>query len=334
MSNNAPFHLLVSYAYLRKSSWIDIDQFSEACWFMLDSGAFTNHANDLKLAKRGHDNPASITLDEYCDFLKERGDVLYGAVMLDRIGDEETSMRNLHIMVDRGLKPIPVVTVDQEPERVNEYAAINPIICAPSGFGRAYTEQFRKQRFSALYAAAESPVYLHGLGYTRYPGLLQTPLHSADSSSFTSGLRFGNVIQFGVKGLTSVHRTSITNEQAMMSLPLKLDIAAIRRGDPYHCNGRNSAVASTGAIAYSKFQRLSWLREKRLFLAASNLQDTILALAAWWCVNVDSQPRTLKEFIDLRDDLVRNGRIRDSYFKVMKQIKDTNRIAPYGKVSK
>lgn len=303
--SGTPFHCLISFAYLRKKAFCDLAQLAEISHFFIDSGAFTNHVAGLKAASKGVEAEGQITLDEYCQFLRQFGSNLYGAIALDRIGDERTSHDNLMTMVDRGLRPVPVLTVNDDVERVNEYRLINQRICVPTGYGSTYTEAFRKNRIRSVHGAATGPVFLHGLAYTRYPDMMQVPLHSADSSTFTAGKRFGKMDMFNLQKVSQIHqKKAIKMQEEFNTYPLNVDWGRLAKKEKGYATGGSSVLAAVGSIDHANIARIVWSTGKRYFMACSIEHDLRNALVAWYITEVETKPLTLDDYKGLWKDVI------------------------------
>lgn len=186
-------NLLVSHAFLRT----DV-RFSEYVLalapflnLMIDSGAFSNYSAKLKAAKNGLKyNP--ITLEEYINAgQKYYHGRVWQYVMLDVIRNREASEYNLQAMLDAGLRPMPVFIEGYAYEQILDLIKINRRICVAGGVGSA--DQYIYQRYQKAYAASKGQALIHGLGFLRWPDVFQLPLATGDSSTSSSGARFGHI---------------------------------------------------------------------------------------------------------------------------------------------
>jgi hypothetical protein len=179
--------ILVSYAYLKDRVFRDllIATLTEGVQdVMIDSGAFTAHKLGVRISLGAY--------IECCKRLLEFPNV-WGCVMLDKIGNEEQTRRNLDIMVRAGVRPMPVLTIDSSISLLDEYTQINNRVCLAGGVGsfvghRNWVANRFKQAV-AQYPKAE----FHGLGYVKHPDMFSLRLRSVDSSSNSAGGRYGTL---------------------------------------------------------------------------------------------------------------------------------------------
>jgi hypothetical protein len=154
----------------------------------MDSGAFSAFM-------RG----AIISLDRYMRFCQDNAANLETIVQLDRIGDPETTKKNLAIMESEGLKPIPVFTSAaplSELERLCEryhHIALGGLRGKEAG-----TVAWRRRHFDKVFAVAQKywPVKFHAFGITGQWVLERYPFYSVDSSSAIVGGGMGRIMSF------------------------------------------------------------------------------------------------------------------------------------------
>lgn len=184
---------LFSYHYLKKSGPNDLAALcslfmkTKGASLMIDSGAFSAHRIG-----------ARIRLTNYIESCKyyQSSPNTWGCVQLDVIGNAEQTYRNLYAMVDKGVTPMPVLTVDAPYESLLEFQQINKRICIAGALG-SFTG--RTEYIETRYRQSKSLVpnaQLHGLGYIRYPSMYSVGLSSCDSSSHATGMMFGNYGRF------------------------------------------------------------------------------------------------------------------------------------------
>lgn len=153
----------------------------------LDSGAFSAFTKGV-----------SITIDEYCQFIKQHSDCISLYANLDVIGDPVASYRNQMYMERQGLSPIPCFHYGEDevwlrrylekyeyialggmvpistPDLVDWLDQIFPtFLCDPSGMPR---------------------VKVHGFGLTSLRLMLRYPWYSVDSTSWVMTGRMGSVL--------------------------------------------------------------------------------------------------------------------------------------------
>lgn len=220
--------ILMSYHYLGNinmqrlaSALADVD-----IPLMLDSGAFS-----------AHNIGAVISLEEYIEYCKGHGSIFEIQVALDVIGDGKTSKRNLDVMLDAGLKPMPVFTVDESEseENIDWFLqrsrsigiAGNPTAAERSwSIGNSKTfEEARiayEKRMELIYRQADEKVWLHGLSFTHSVLPWRSRCSSVDSSSWCSSMRYAMNTSFfhpsrGVKIVPIRHE--LKTRKSMMKSP-------------------------------------------------------------------------------------------------------------------
>lgn len=177
-------HLLASYAYVK--GWgKDMNLFNNTD-LLVDSGAFT-------AATKG----TSINLGEYCDWLLGNHRHIKHAAVLDVIGDWRATAENHERMLARLGNTVHVLPAwhlgSPLPElhrlcREHGYIAIGG--CVPYA---AQPKVLMANLVKVHQVAREHGTKLHGLGITGSQSLLRLPWHTADSSSWAQGYRFGTL---------------------------------------------------------------------------------------------------------------------------------------------
>lgn len=160
---------------------------------LVDSGAFTA----FTLGE-------VIRLEEYADFLLERAQGITVAVTLDVIGDWRGTAENLDKLRDRVGDAVPIMPVwhSGSPEselrrlcREHDYIAVGGVTTMAS-----QVDKFMRHMIHAHRIAAETGTKLHGLGVTGERALLDLPWYTVDSSSWLSGVRYGNLALVNERG--------------------------------------------------------------------------------------------------------------------------------------
>ena len=160
---------------------------------MIDSGAFTlfNSTN----GKMGW-----LNIDNYCKFLDTFGQFSEKYVMLDVINNHEASKDNYELMLKRDLNPMFVFTTyDNDYTYLKQAVARNPHICVAGGV-TSY-RQWMQKRYQDVYKNTQA--LMHGLGFVKFPDMLQLPLHSVDSSSWVQASQVFGILRYfdeGMKG--------------------------------------------------------------------------------------------------------------------------------------
>lgn len=174
--------LLISYAFLKKSksSFIrEIVKAQDKITLLIDSGAFTAFTQG-----------EVITLDEYMDFLKNMPFKCERYFMLDVIGDEVQTKKNLRIMYEKGFKPIPIFTRGAKAADIDEMYKFSDIVALGGvavkgqnthGYVKFFMDNICKGR------------KIHWLGWGDLDFLLHYKPRSYDNSSAFLGSRFGSI---------------------------------------------------------------------------------------------------------------------------------------------
>ena len=262
--------ILISYAYFKGplgefcQRALDNPNFS----VLVDSGAFTVH--------RSGD---ALDLKEYMDFCKSihGRPGLYGYIQLDSVGNRDITTRNLETMVNEGLRPMPVLTVDMPLERLPGLVSVNPRVCIAGGLGAFDGVKdwilARYRRAGMMCPEAK----IHGLGYVRWPQSFQSGIASADSSSHSAGGRYGLLSMFdrgiGIKNIfwKKAPKTAWVKERLLPAMGLTLDdVHRLMSVKPIHWHENPawaSSVYSSTEMAIHATKRLN----VKIFLAIAEI---------------------------------------------------------------
>jgi hypothetical protein len=145
--------------------------------FLLDCGAFTA----WKSGKPIH-------LDDYCRFLDSLPIKPWKYFALDVVGDPVATMRNYRIMLDRGYKPMPVFTPNQEYADIDEYYKTADLIGC-GGLTDKYGSKGLIHLTKVFKHVRDRPIHL--LGYTKPAFIKHFKPYSCDSSSWSRSQRYG-----------------------------------------------------------------------------------------------------------------------------------------------
>lgn len=173
--------VLISYAYLRDKKDDEVAALLTRpdVEILLDCGAFT-------IANTGKEE---IKLDAYCAWIERWRENLFGYIALDRLGDPVQTDVNLKVMLDRGLKPIPVHVLGDDQARMDELFTYSNLV-ALGGLKRPHRASAPLSYVKAKMAWAAGR-NVHWLGYTRARSVATWRPFSCDSSLFTEGARWG-----------------------------------------------------------------------------------------------------------------------------------------------
>lgn len=189
LSGSVKLPLLISYAYLRTERPENIERLLNHPFIelLLDSGAFT-----------ALNAGAEIKLDEYIEFLLRWKDKLFGYMALDKLQDPVQTDKNLRVMIEAGLRPIPVHVLGDDERRMDELFELSDWV-ALGGFRRP-------QRGPAPYSYVKKKMEwakgrpVHWLGFTNKPMIQAFRPFSCDCSSWMAGAMYGRVAIYTGRG--------------------------------------------------------------------------------------------------------------------------------------
>lgn len=266
--NDTYRNILVSYAYAGNNpSFADILvnlSRQNRINVMIDSGAFTkfNAQNDMR----------HINIDGYCNFLADVGNFVHKYVMLDVVGNAMASKRNYELMVSKGLSPMFVMTMfDDDYDFMNETLSVNRNVCVAGGVTTKGPWMIR--RFQQIYKRSGGKALMHGLGFVKFPEMLQLNLASTDSSTWwTAPQRFGSIKYFD----NAMKAVSIADIKKGKISPVLSQIFNL-------CNVNPSDILDSGKIrggcniqsfvttvGYVLLQKYCYKRGLRCFMAATS----------------------------------------------------------------
>lgn len=193
LNTNLPkLNILVAYPYFTKELIKLIAGFEEkypgVMRLFVDSGAFTAHTTGKV-----------ITLDDYCNFINKLPVKPWRYFALDVIGNEVKTISNLKEMYNRGLKPVPVYTFNQDPEDIEYYYTLNDFIGYGGLVGQKQSATVKHGIDKVLRIANGRKVHL--LGYTSMPWIKKFKPYSCDSSSYSSAQRYGDISLYMGNGI-------------------------------------------------------------------------------------------------------------------------------------
>lgn len=271
-SNNTHLNILVSYAYLGKSKQLCDLTFRASkdglINVMIDSGAFT-------LFNSTNRNMDWLNIDNYCRFLETYGQYSEKYVMLDVINNHKASKDNYELMVKRDFNPMFVFTTyDNDYTYLKQAVSRNPHLCVAGGV-TSYRKWMQK-RYQDVYKNTDA--LIHGLGFVKFPDMLQLPLHSVDSSSWVQASQvFGN-LTFFENSMKSVRYIDILKKKVDLPNQIKLILDQIKVTPKEFSNlknhkGLNSIATVLSIIAHIEYQKYCKKRGLNLFLACAKVSD-------------------------------------------------------------
>lgn len=272
---------LVSFWYIVKDERLQglIDHLGQHCEIFVDSGAFSNFWGRATAIRKGEENQFKpITVEQYIEWLVKHHPKLWNYIAFDVIGEYEPTRRNLESMWAAGLAPVPVFVEGETPDQIEWLTSKNPWLCVAGGMDgkTAYAIQ-RYQRTKALVGEDR---FLHGLGFGHYPEMIGSGLSSGDSSSYTSGGKFGNVTLFYPgSGFKTLHFSEVIEESKAIG-EYSTNINTLRSYGLSLSDIRNPAMLRSAygwpslvtTYSYLTFSDLLWSKHGiRYFLAVVNL---------------------------------------------------------------
>jgi hypothetical protein len=173
----AKISVLIAYPYLPEPTIQRLAAMGDRVRFLLDSGAFTAW-------KQGE----PISLDDYCAFIRRLPIEPWGYLTLDVIGDPIATERNYQTMLDRGFRPIPIVTRGATIDDIDRYYETSEVV----GLGGVTDSD--KGSYAWVKAVMKHIGVrrkAHILGFTSMDWLKYCRPYSADSSSWLKAARYG-----------------------------------------------------------------------------------------------------------------------------------------------
>ena len=273
MYNDTYKNILVSYAYLYSNkdliSYLKNQTSNGNINLMLDSGAFT--------ARNAKSDFSHVNVDTYCSFLEDFEPYPEKYVMLDVIGNATLSRKNYEIMINRGLKPMFVMTMyDKDYNYLRETLKINKNICVAGG---ANTKgPWLIKRFQDVFIQSNKEAKIHGLAFVTYPNMLRLPLASVDSSSWNaSAARFGlfqywnnGIKQFWYRDILYKGKKLKSNEKSALD---RIKITPQMYANPENHRGSNSIETLSNLQAHITMQKICKKKGLNYFLAVGGLSQ-------------------------------------------------------------
>lgn len=186
-----PFRFLLSYFYFKDS---DLDEiaamFDGQVDLFVDSGAYS-------AATSG----SSIDVAAYIEWVRKWQHRVTAAASPDVIGDAVASARETERMLVAGLEvPIlPVYHVGEDWKALERCLELSDYIALGGMVPFARRQKFLRSWIKKAFSFISEGKKVHGFGMTGWELMKAFPWYSVDSSSWTSGVRFGNFSLFDEK---------------------------------------------------------------------------------------------------------------------------------------
>lgn len=300
-------NLLFSYGVIgRNARFLDVlEGIGKYANIMIDSGAYTNRTMMMKKLKYDRSIEKPITLDEYVGFLQKAHDKVWGYVNLDVIGEPEPTERNHLALLDKGFKPIPVITPGVTAQEVERMLQRSERVSIASSL------KTNKQVVAWVYQTSNGKAKVHMLGYSEYPQITEMPICYCDSSSFMSGGRYGSLQYFHkVEGMKihPVHRRSNKGVIDIESLnELQKNGVTLDDLNNHFAKGEYSALSMVTVNAYVEMHKYLAQRPAYFFsISTFGWLNVILSI----CVAKDA--RRAFDFHDARDEYRRLNELKNS----------------------
>jgi hypothetical protein len=209
--------MLLSYAHVNDRTMELVRATQGSVRWMLDSGAFTAHTQNRP-----------IDVQDYIAFCLDTKPLWWRQVALDVVGDTQRSDDNLQAMLDAGLKPMPVLTVDANVAEAQRLAQVSGALCVAGGV--THPMEHYAPRLAQIRKAVGPDVWLHGLGFGRGMQVASTRVDSVDASSWMAAQRWGRFCWFqGTKGVRSVAWSEVVGKR-WADLPTGIRRALVAMG--------------------------------------------------------------------------------------------------------
>lgn len=185
---NHPVRLLISYFYHAKT---DVDELVEKLGgranveLFADSGAFSAWSQN---------KPLSVV--EYGEWLLKWQGRFRVYANLDVKGNIDAGLKNQAYLESLGLVPLPVFHAGEPYSVLQDMIDRYPYIALGGVAGEVADRPTRVRFYIKAFQMAKGQAVYHAFGMTDWKLLKLFPWFSADSSSFASGVRYGNVVLF------------------------------------------------------------------------------------------------------------------------------------------
>jgi len=174
--------VMYSYVSRGRGAWADLSVFSGVA---LDSGAYS-------VWRRG----ANVDLSEYADYCASLEGRLDWYASLDAIGDWRKTLANLSALESRGLRPVPVFHLGEPWGLLDDLVSSYERVALGRGPGMTFSQMlWRLDEIFGRYSDSDGAplARFHGFRMTDRRLLARFPFDSVDSTTWMSGLAFGEL---------------------------------------------------------------------------------------------------------------------------------------------
>lgn len=259
--------VLTSFHYFRHTDMADlVDQLSTAYGgpveLFADSGAFS-------AATLG----TTISLAEYTAWLRDWNPLIATAATLDVIGDPQATARNTDTLHSAGLPVLPAFHIGT-PFPVLEQLCTEYRYLALGGMVPHSKDSTAVMRWlvRCFQIAAASGTVFHGFGQTRLATIAALPFYSVDSSSWSSGARYGAItlwderrcklvsVQVGDRAAAHQHSALLRSHGVDPVLASRKGFASLKHRTPEQYDVESRMVRAGPAVAFDRLG--SWLAHR------------------------------------------------------------------------
>lgn len=243
ISSEQKMNILAAYPYMKRGLIDALSERYDKVRFVLDSGAFTA----WKLGR-------PIKLDDYCRFIDGLPFKPWRYFTLDVIGDPEATMQNYQTMLQRGYNPLPIFTRGEDISVIDEFYKTSDVVGIGGLVGTPKNKGFVN---GIMKRVADRRV--HWLGFTSIDYVKHYRPYMCDSSSWSSGVRYGNVALYAGNGrFKKLGKRDFVEKPSRDTLRLLqahgLSASDLAQRDHW-INGEGNALRVSGFRSWLMFQR-------------------------------------------------------------------------------
>lgn len=194
-------HILQSFYYCNGNEFTEKVIIPQCKKFMLDSGAFT------LFSKGGSGVNWNEYIKRYAQFINRNKIDLFYELDIDKLVGYKKVLYFRSMLEDLTGKPvIPVWHKSRGRDEFHKMCEEYNYVAVGGIVSKEITKPEYKYFPYLIKTAHEHGAKIHGLGYTNLKGITQYHFDSVDSTSWTSGNRFGGIYEFNGKTMVKHHR--------------------------------------------------------------------------------------------------------------------------------